>query len=395
MFVCDGGPNPGQFCHDDGDCIRGHRCVPAASARDATDPRRADTDNDGTNDPQEHQLIATDGQARDPLIPDQLITVGYDRFDVVADGDLDRSGRFKFEFGIRWPAQQAKEVWIESRDLFNGFECRLGPHDGESCEGLHDSSCAPGVCATLAHVIPVCEGGTNDGKKCFEDYSLGDDTCDVHDASVDALCPCGHCVTQSWGAPICTDMRQDGVRWCDDVFKPRACRPNGECDESGWIWENRCYYDNKNGDPCWSHDYCPGGRCNIPQAVPPGAADEGWCESIESTYCQYVYANTTVTEYVQLNENDHLLFEEYVDEAMRSFVVRHDEPFALDGYVRITTADDVAADTLYEWRTVEILTLPIETPFRELHYITDAGAHAAGDPDEPVEIKLHGWLLVE
>jgi len=458
VFVCSGGPNPGIFCYDDAECTQEHTCFPYEN-RDATDPRVRDTDGDGTNDSAEHELVATDGQSRDPVIPDQLVTVSYDRFNVIKDGHGDDclSARFMFEFGVRWPAEQRTEIWVDSLGFFNRKRCRIPlpespctqdadcPWGGTCTAGIctcavdadcpsdvcmgdsgcapscvtdvdcpssfvcapddvcrpppceTDAECLPSVCAQPDHVVPICQGGTEDAAACY----------------ADSLCPNGICQTQVNAPPVCTDMPGDGG-WCIFDF---MCGPSADCLN---CWPRTfltagvfgcCEYLYHDGHPCSSSDLCPGQAaggepafCNADLA-PPGTGDRGVCADppgdCSSNYHQ-CQGFGNFPEYVQLNENDQVLFEAYVGETTRSFVVRYDEPFALHGYVRIAkTKDslgnvlDTVHQTLYEWRPTEIFTLPIETPFRELEFKTEAGAHAAGDDTEDVELHLYGWLFVE
>ena len=51
-----------------------------------TDPRKSDTDGDGTYDAVEAARVATDGSTRDPLTPDQRVTIAFDWFHLVDDG---------------------------------------------------------------------------------------------------------------------------------------------------------------------------------------------------------------------------------------------------------------------------------------------------------------------
>lgn len=75
-----------------------------------TDPTKADTDGDGegTNDAAELTVCTTANPAvcRNPLVPDQLVTITF-RIDVVRDGDVDVGGgvgEFHYDVGARFGA---------------------------------------------------------------------------------------------------------------------------------------------------------------------------------------------------------------------------------------------------------------------------------------------------
>ena len=87
-----------------------------------TDPNMVDTDQDGTIDPVEPSRVAGDpndpsAPRRDPLTPDQRITVIYDFFDVINMG-ADHCAVFGFRLGAWTPTEgPSPEFWLTQEDL--------------------------------------------------------------------------------------------------------------------------------------------------------------------------------------------------------------------------------------------------------------------------------------
>ena len=135
-----------------------------------TDPDNVDTDEDGTYDSIEHQRVASNGDTRDPLVPDQRVTIAFDWFDVTDDGDTGNAicagqdgapALIFFEVGAWWLASGPVDYWLKSGHIFSGENHYPGC---SSCldYGECGSSCSSycGYYGDGAHLIQI-DAGTN------------------------------------------------------------------------------------------------------------------------------------------------------------------------------------------------------------------------------------------
>jgi len=112
----DGWPDGGEW--------RGRDGLPPSDpndTQDATNPMNADTDDDGTSDFAELSRTVFSGESRDPLTPDQRITVRFMVMHVVDDSVEDfmdgyyGAGYFDFQFRV-WPSPVDTPIEVVSSD---------------------------------------------------------------------------------------------------------------------------------------------------------------------------------------------------------------------------------------------------------------------------------------
>ncbi|MFH1419155.1 MAG: hypothetical protein ABII12_12830 [Planctomycetota bacterium] len=101
-----------------------------AEAAAGSDPTKVDTDEDGTIDSVEASIIDSDGNARDPLTPDQLISITYHELCIGADGGLPAEAAiFYFSFGIWQPGNPYATTWMKTYDLAPNFQSCLAANN--------------------------------------------------------------------------------------------------------------------------------------------------------------------------------------------------------------------------------------------------------------------------
>jgi hypothetical protein len=88
-----------------------------AEAGAGSDPTKSDTDDDGTADPVEATIVDSDGVARDPLVPDQRVTISWTEISTPEDGYPGGAGIFYFGLGIYRPGETWADTFCNAWDI--------------------------------------------------------------------------------------------------------------------------------------------------------------------------------------------------------------------------------------------------------------------------------------
>ncbi len=86
-------------------------------ANAGSDPTLADTDEDGTPDPAEASIVGDSGGARDPLVPDQRVTISWVEFSMNEDGYPGGAAPVYFGLGLYLPGDTYADAFCRSWDI--------------------------------------------------------------------------------------------------------------------------------------------------------------------------------------------------------------------------------------------------------------------------------------